>query len=54
MERDGNRWEKMEGYYSTDQSSQWVVVPIEEEEDDLYADGRVIFKCILMQSVARS
>ena len=33
MERDGGRYEKMEGYCSTGQSSQWAVVPMEEEED---------------------
>jgi hypothetical protein len=33
MERDGDRWEKMEGSCSTDQSPQWAVVPVEEEEE---------------------
>ena len=33
MERVGGRQEKMEGYFSTDQSPQWAVVPMEEEED---------------------
>jgi hypothetical protein len=32
MERVGDRWEKMEGSYSTGQSPQWAVVPVEEEE----------------------
>jgi hypothetical protein len=32
MERVGDRWEKMEGYCSTDQSPQWAVVPVEEED----------------------
>ena len=32
MERVGDRWGKMEGYCSTGQSSQWAVVPMEEEE----------------------
>ena len=26
----------MEGYCSTDQSPQWAVVPMEEEEEDIY------------------
>jgi hypothetical protein len=34
MERVGDRWEKMEGSYSTGQSPQWSVVPVEEEEED--------------------
>jgi len=33
MERVGGRWgKKMEGHCSTDQSPQWAVVPMEEEE----------------------
>ena len=32
MERVGGRYEKMEGYCSTDQSPHWAVVPMEEEE----------------------
>ena len=32
MERVGGRQEKMEGYFSTGQSPQWAVVPMEEEE----------------------
>ena len=32
MERVGDREEKMEGHCSTDQSPQWAVVPMEEEE----------------------
>jgi hypothetical protein len=32
MERVGDRYEKMEGYFSTGQSPQWAVVPMEEEE----------------------
>jgi hypothetical protein len=31
MERVGDRWQKMEGYFSTGQSPQWAVVPMEEE-----------------------
>jgi hypothetical protein len=34
MERVGDRWEKMEGSCSTDQSPQWAVVPVEEEEEE--------------------
>jgi hypothetical protein len=34
MERVGDRWEKMEGYFSTGQSTQWAVVPVEEEEEE--------------------
>jgi hypothetical protein len=34
MERVGDRWEKMEGSCSTDQSPQWAVVPEEEEEEE--------------------
>ena len=33
MERVGGRQGEMEGYFSTDQSPQWAVVPMEEEED---------------------
>jgi len=33
MERVGGRWEKMEGHFSTGQSPQRVVVPMEEEEE---------------------
>ena len=33
MERVGDRQDKMEGHYLTGQSSQWAVVPMEEEED---------------------
>ena len=32
MERVGGRYEKMEGHFSTGQSPQWAVVPMEEEE----------------------
>ena len=32
MERVGDGQEKMEGHCSTGQSSQWAVVPMEEEE----------------------
>jgi hypothetical protein len=31
VERVGDRWEKMEGSFSTGQSPQWAVVPVEEE-----------------------
>jgi hypothetical protein len=34
MERVGDRKEKMEGSCSTGQSPQWVVVPVEEEEEE--------------------
>ena len=33
VERVGGREEKMEGHFSTGQSPQWAVVPMEEEED---------------------
>ena len=33
MERVGGRLKKMEVYCSTDQSPQWAVVPMEEEEE---------------------
>jgi hypothetical protein len=33
MERAADRWEKMEGYYSTGESPQRAVVPMEEEEN---------------------
>ena len=33
MERAGGRQEKMEGHYSTGQSPQWAVVPMEVEEE---------------------
>jgi hypothetical protein len=32
VERVGGRYEKMKGHCSTGQSSQWAVVPMEEEE----------------------
>ena len=32
-ERAGDRQGKMEGYFSTGQSQQWAVVPMEEEEE---------------------
>ena len=32
MERVGGRQEKMEGHFSTGQSPQWAVVPMEEED----------------------
>ena len=32
MERVGDRQGKMEGYCLTDRSTQWVIVPMEEEE----------------------
>jgi hypothetical protein len=32
MERVGDRWEKIEGSFSTGQSPQWAVAPVEEEE----------------------
>jgi hypothetical protein len=31
-DRVGDRWEKMEGSFSTGQCPQWAVVPVEEEE----------------------
>ena len=34
MEKAGGRYEKTEGHCSTGQSSQWAVVPMEEEEED--------------------
>ena len=34
MERVGGRQEKLEGHFSTDQSPQWAVVPMEEEEEE--------------------
>ena len=34
MERVGGRQEKIEGPFSTCQSPQWAVVPMEEEEED--------------------
>jgi len=36
MERFGGRQEKMEGHFSTGQSPQWAVVPMEEEEEIYY------------------
>jgi len=32
MERIGGREEKVEGHFSTGQSPQWAVVPMEEED----------------------
>jgi hypothetical protein len=39
VERDGDRWGKMEGYCSTGQSPQWAVVPLEEEEEEEGVDN---------------
>jgi len=36
MERVGGRSEKMGGHCSTDQSPQWAVVPLEEEDSYRY------------------
>ena len=40
MERDGDRQKEIEGHFSTGQSPQWAVVPMEEEkeeeEEDIY------------------
>ena len=36
MERVGGRWKKMEGHCSTGQSPQWAVVPMEEEEEEIW------------------
>jgi hypothetical protein len=36
MERVGDRWGKKGGSCSTGQSPQWAVVPVEEEEEELY------------------
>jgi hypothetical protein len=33
MDRDGDRLKKMEGYFSTGQSPQRAVVPMEEDEE---------------------
>jgi hypothetical protein len=33
MERVGDRWGKLEGFFLTGQSPQWAVVPVEEELD---------------------
>jgi hypothetical protein len=37
MERDGDRWDKMEGHCSTGQSPQRTVAPMEEEEEDCHS-----------------
>ena len=39
MERADGRQEKMEGHFSTGQSSQWAVVPMEEEEEEEEGEG---------------
>ena len=39
MERAGGRQKKMEGHYSTGQSPQWAVVPMEEEEEEEEEEG---------------
>jgi len=38
MERGGSRKGKMEGHFSTGQSRQWAVMPMEEEEEEDYDD----------------
>ena len=38
MERVGGRQEKMEGHFSTCQSPQWAVVPVEEEDKNNTVD----------------
>jgi hypothetical protein len=36
MERVGDREEKLEGICSTGQSPQWAIVPVEEEEEEVF------------------
>jgi hypothetical protein len=36
MDRVGDRQDKMEGHCSTGQIPQWTVVPMEEEEEDVF------------------
>ena len=43
MERVGGRQEKIEGHFSTGQSPQWAVVPMEEEEEEEEAQ-----KCMIV------
>jgi hypothetical protein len=40
MERVGDRWEKMEGSFSTGQSPQWAVVPVEEGEEGIEVNSQ--------------
>ena len=37
MERFGGRYEKMEGHFSTGESTQWSVVPMEEKKKECLA-----------------
>ena len=39
MERVGDRLDKMEGHFSTGQSPQWAVAPMEEEEDYTFSNS---------------
>ena len=46
MEGVGGRQEKMEGHCSTGQSSQWAVVPMEEEEEFIIETHSIL--CLLL------
>ena len=43
MERVGGRQVKMEGHFSTGQTPQWAVVPMEEEEEEEEEEEGCIF-----------
>jgi hypothetical protein len=46
MERVGDRYEKMGGYFSTGQSPQQAVVPMEEEEEYMYIQQWHVCVCV--------
>jgi hypothetical protein len=50
IERDGDRWEKMEGSCSTSQSPPSAVVPVEEEEEE-EEEEEVSFICELERNL---
>jgi hypothetical protein len=51
MERVCDRWEKMEGSCSTEQSPQWTVVPVEEEE--VCRKGKIgLYVCVCVRARA--
>jgi hypothetical protein len=50
VESVGDKYEKMEGYFSTGQSPQRVVVPMEEEENPQYKFQNLAEYCTLVKS----
>ena len=53
MERVGGRKGKIEGHYSTGQSPQWAVVPMEEEEDTKILSSIIAYRCFHLTVIYR-